>query len=288
VAGGLQARLQPPARPLKDTPMTTPNDPAYLLTRQYNTADNLNARIALHRRFSTNHYGWQRFVFDHLLAILPAQARILEVGCGPADLWRTNLDRLPPGWRITLADFSPGMLDAARHALASPAQFTSEVADAQSLPFADAAFGGALANHMLYHVPDRAKALAELRRVLKPNATLFAATNGERHLIDLGELLRQAGAHDAWWRDTTAGSPFSIENGLQQLAQHFPHVDLRLYDDALEITETDPLVAYVLSTYGREHMTDAGLARFRQVVDQEITAHGSIHITKSTGLFIAS
>ena len=101
------------------------------------------------------------------------------------------------------------MLATSHDALAPTNQFTFHVADAQSLPFADATFDGAIANHMLYHVPDRAKALGELRRILKPNGILFAATNGERHLTEIGELLRQADADDAWWRDTTTGSPFS-------------------------------------------------------------------------------
>ena len=36
--------------------MTNPNDSTYLLTRQYNTATNLNTRIEIHQRFSTNPY----------------------------------------------------------------------------------------------------------------------------------------------------------------------------------------------------------------------------------------
>jgi ubiquinone/menaquinone biosynthesis C-methylase UbiE len=31
---------------------------------------------------------------------------------------------------------------------------------------------------MLYHVPDLSKAISEVYRVLKPNGTFFAATNG--------------------------------------------------------------------------------------------------------------
>lgn len=82
------------------------------LRQQYHTDANLNARIAMHRRFSANPYPWHRWVFDHLA--LPANARILELGCGPADLWRENADRIPAGWNITLTDFSEGMLAAAR------------------------------------------------------------------------------------------------------------------------------------------------------------------------------
>ncbi len=268
--------------------MTNLNDPTYLLTRQYSTADNLNARIEIHRRFSTNPYGWQRFVFDRLLAALPPQAAILEIGAGPAELWRTNLDRLQPDWRVTLTDFSPGMLAVAHQTLASSPQFAYEVADAQSLPFSDAAFDAAVANHMLYHVPDRAKALSELRRVLTPTGLLFAATNGERHMAELADLTLEAGALDAWRATPQLVAAFSLENARDQLARYFPRIDLDVYEDALEVTEAAPLVAYIRSLSGASDLPPDRLAHLQHIIEDEIAANGSVHITKSAGLFIAS
>ena len=60
----------------------------HLRTKQYRDSGNLKARIALHSRFSTNPYGWFRWVFDHL--DLPPQNRLLELGCGAGDLWVEN------------------------------------------------------------------------------------------------------------------------------------------------------------------------------------------------------
>ena len=79
--------------------------------RQYHDDSNLNARSALHERFSTNPYGWHRWVFDHLTT-LPVQMCILELGCGPGYLWDANRDRIPAGWDLTLTDFSAGMVDS--------------------------------------------------------------------------------------------------------------------------------------------------------------------------------
>ena len=87
-------------------------DQQYLKTDQYRDSSNLDARVAIHRRFSTNPYGWFRWVFDVLLK-LPENARILELGCGPGWMWKENTDRIPAGWNITLSDLSPGMVDAA-------------------------------------------------------------------------------------------------------------------------------------------------------------------------------
>jgi ubiquinone/menaquinone biosynthesis C-methylase UbiE len=163
------------------------SDQTYLLNDQYKDATNLDARVRLHRLFSTNKYGWHRWCFDHYL--LPAQARVLEIGCGPAHLWTTNLDRVPPGWHITLSDFSSGMLEQAQQNLGShAAAFQFQIIDAQQIPFKSDVFDAVIANHMLYHVPDRLKALSEMRRVLKPGSIVYLATNGWSHLRRLYNL----------------------------------------------------------------------------------------------------
>src|SRR2546425_966981 len=142
-------------------------DPKYLRSEQYRDASNLNARIALHERFSTNPYGWHCWVFEHLR--LSPQARVLELGCGPGILWRENLSRIPSGWAVFLSDFSPGMVQEAQTGLpGSGREFSYAVVDAQAIPSREASFDGVIANHMLFHVPDRAKALVESRRVLRP------------------------------------------------------------------------------------------------------------------------
>src|SRR5450759_51077 len=95
--------------------MSELTDPTYLVGEQYKDATNLNARIQLHQRFSTNKYDWQRWVFDHLS--IPHNGRILEIGCGPGELWHRNRERIPEHWDITLSDLSPGMLREAQHNL---------------------------------------------------------------------------------------------------------------------------------------------------------------------------
>src|SRR6266581_3620226 len=117
----------------------------YLLTDQYNNAQKLKARIQLHIRFGTNTYPWQRWVFDQFK--IPPQARVLEIGCGPGELWRRNLERIPEQWEITLSDFSAGMLQEARQNLDNSGRdFTFEVFDVQSIPYEDARFDAVIAN----------------------------------------------------------------------------------------------------------------------------------------------
>lgn len=273
------------------------NDPDFLRDQQYANASNLNARIVIHQRFSTNPHGWIPFVHD-ALSTLPPNAAILEVGCGPASLWAPALERVPPGWRITLTDFSDGMLEEARRALAGApaevaAQFTFRQANAQELPFAnatiDAGFDAVIANHMLYHVPDRARAIGEVRRVLKPGGTFFAATNGESHMAEqwrLGDLfVQQHGLTSADWHGTV-GRTFSLENGAAQLEAYFADVTLLYYEDALRVTEVEPLLRYYYSMGVIPADLEEPLRAFLQT---ELEARGGvIEIGKSTGIFISS
>ncbi|HUS15045.1 MAG TPA: methyltransferase domain-containing protein [Chloroflexia bacterium] len=254
-------------------------DAAYLLNTQYRDSGNLRARMGLHEAFSTNPQGWQRWVFDQLG--LPATARVLEVGCGPGRLWRDNGDRIPPGWTITLVDFSAGMLERAEDELADLGRdFIFEEANAESLPLGAGAFDAVIANHMLYHVPDRERAIGEMRRVLAADGTLYAATNGAAHMRELDALLHEVAP------DVTFGGnlPFTLENGAEQLAPFFADVRLERYEDALAVTEAAPLLAYVDSS---DVLSAELRPAFAALVAERIAAEGAIRITKDAGLFVA-
>lgn len=260
--------------------MTAIADQKTLLTKQYHNATKLNARILIHQLFSTNQESWLGWVFDHFK--LPDKATVLEIGCGPGDLWHENIERLPQGWVVTLADFSAGMVQEVQNKLADHLhRFKFEQTDIQALPFEDNAFDTVIANHILYHVPDRQKAYTEVRRVLRPNGTFFAATNGKNHMRELVELVESI-APGAY---TGVFDRFTLEDGGDELADWFDEVTVSLYDNNLAVTQSEPLVAYVAS--GNRLKPDQ-LARFQELVERELQAKPAIHITKSTGLFQAS
>src|SRR5262245_27416976 len=187
-------------------------DQQYLKTDQYKDARNLDARVEIHRRFSTNPYGWYNWVFDTLLR-LPADAKILELGCGPAHMWRECSSRIPTGWDITLSDLSSGMVDAAwRNLVVTGRAFNFKEIDAQEIPFADEKFDAVIANHMLYHVPDRSKAIGEIKRVLRPGGHLIATTVGENHMKETMDWFRRVHVSNIW---ESFANPFTLENGLE-------------------------------------------------------------------------
>lgn len=256
---------------------------------QYRTSANLDARIRLHALFSTNHYGWTRWVLDQIEA--PAQAQLLEIGCGPASLWVENEERIPPGWQITLTDQSAGMLAQAQAKLAAIHHpFRFEQVNAEAIPFADATFDLVIANHMLYHVPDLPRALKEIQRVLKPGGRLYAATNGKNHMHELRMLIQQF--DPALDYMASAAPPerfFSLENGAAHLAPWFPTLELRHYVDGLAVTDVNALVDYVFSmtSFTGEGFRDSTVARqaFATYAQTQMS-DGVFLIQKATGLLI--
>lgn len=264
--------------------MPDSTDRQYLLHNQYQNGTNLNARIQLHAGFSVNKYGWYRWLFDQF--DLPAEARVLEVGCGTAQFWASNASRVPPGWSLILTDMSPGMIAAAgRNVAALADRVMLAVVDAQELPYEDASLDGVVANHMLYHVPDRRKALGEIRRVLKPGGCLYASTVGAGHMAELDILLRRfdpgVQALDEW-----RPQAFLLENGRDDLDPWFERVQLRVYEDALLVTEAEPLLAYLLSTLPQE-VRETRRDELDAFIVGELARQGAVRIEKAQGMFVA-
>jgi ubiquinone/menaquinone biosynthesis C-methylase UbiE len=259
-------------------------DPQYLKSEQYRDETNLNARIELHRRFSTNPYGWFPWIFD-TLGTLPNPARVLELGCGPAHMWKECTDRIPDGWSITLSDLSDGMLDAAwRNLVVTGRAFKYEQIDAQSIPYPDETFDIVIANHMLYHVPGRPKALAEIRRVLKIGGHFIATTVGDGHLAEINKWLKQVSPDTDF---APFANTFTLDNGLEQLTPFFSQIEIKRYDDDLCVTEIEPLMAYISSTFKAKEISVSALAKARQELEDILSEKGDIFITKDSGLFKA-
>jgi SAM-dependent methyltransferase len=242
-----------------------------LVREQYVTDANLRARIGLHERFSTSSLSYPRWVFDGY--DFGAEADVLEVGCGNGLMWRENLDRIPDGWRLTLTDLSAGMVQTVRAALGGRAEYA--VADVQHLPFPDASFDAVIANHMLFHVEDRPRALAEIARVLRPGGRFCATAIGLGHLRILRELVPPR--EGSQWERTR--ERFAAESAPEELAPFFVDVEVEPYEDSLEVTDLEALLDFVRS---RGDVEEHELEPLRRTAQAEIAARGSFHISKET------
>jgi ubiquinone/menaquinone biosynthesis C-methylase UbiE len=259
------------------------SDPRFVAA-QYRNSGNFDARVRIYELFDVREERWPSWLFARMG--LRSGERVLEVGCGTGILWRENAARIPAGASLTLTDLSRGMLATARARLEGLVPLPRfGLADAQSLPFPDASFDFALANHMLYHVPDRSRALAELARVLAPGGRLVAATNAWTHLIELRELAHRLGV-GAMLPPSRGASEFDLEAAAEEVSAvlALEHVERR--DSALEVEDVDVLVAFVRSVE-RAAPAEAAIARLRAHVARQIERAGAFHVGIAAGYVAA-
>jgi ubiquinone/menaquinone biosynthesis C-methylase UbiE len=124
--------------------------------------------------------------------------RVLDVGCGTGSLTFT-LAKSSALREIAAIDFSPVFVDEAKRRNSDP-RITIQQADACALPFADASFDRALALLVLHFIPETSKALAEMRRVVRPGGVVAAAVwdhyggmPGMRMMVDTVATRNDAG-----------------------------------------------------------------------------------------------
>jgi SAM-dependent methyltransferase len=146
---------------------------------------------------------------------LPKEAPVLELGCGAG---RVALGLWREGWReVVPTDLSPEMVGLAEGVLSEAGcPFKPRVADATTLPFPDRAFAGAIfAFNGLMCIPGRArraKALAEIRRVLLPGAPLLLTAHdrltGPNRAHWLAAAAPPGGELGDRWHETDSGPVF--------------------------------------------------------------------------------
>jgi len=160
-------------------------------------ADRYDASAARYERW------WAPVLRPTALALLEAvngavdgrdPTRVLDVGAGTGTLSRAIVARWA-GAHVTALDASGGMLRAAEGIAAEElrpderARLEFLVAPADRMPLEDASVDLVVSSFVLQLVPDRFRALREIRRVLRPGGTFafvtwLEARSGERWLPD--------------------------------------------------------------------------------------------------------
>jgi ubiquinone/menaquinone biosynthesis C-methylase UbiE len=115
---------------------------------------------------------WERRLFGDGRQWVCAQAtgEVLEVAIGTG----RNLPLYPDSIRLTGVDFSPEMLQLAQRRaeeLGRPVDL--RLGDAQALDLPDAAFDTVVCTLSLCAIPDQRRAIAEMKRVLRPGGRLL-------------------------------------------------------------------------------------------------------------------
>lgn len=251
--------------------------------RQYADSSKLAARARLHQEFSTGE-PWFPWVMDRLP--LRAGDRVLDIGCGPAWFWAASQGHFPAGLHLTLADQSEGMVKEAveRCTPLGFASVTGQQADVTALPFAGHSFDTVIAMHMLYHVSDQAKAIAELHRVLKPGGTLAVTTNGVADLKELYALTTAFGGAPV----NPAAVAFGFEAAEALLRAQFGNVTEALCPGGLHVTDPEVVFLALTSYPPGDRASDEQLAAFREAIARAFEAGGGVlEVQKATGLFLS-
>jgi len=124
---------------------------------------------------------WSRAIGEKFLAWLapPKDARWLDIGCGTGAFSELIAQHCAPK-SLSGIDPSPQQIAFASARLPKA---DMRVADSMALPFGDAEFDVVASALVLHFIPDRGKALAEMKRVARPGA-IIAAYTWERSQTD--------------------------------------------------------------------------------------------------------
>ena len=144
---------------------------------------------------------WRRRVVRELFgkgaAWFGEKPRVLDVATGTGDL-AIAIAKACPGASVIGLDPSPGMLEIAgkkieKRGMAS--QISLTVGDAQELPFKNCEIDAATIAFGIRNVPDRAKGLRELRRVVRPGGRIAVLELGEPQKGVMGAMARLHSHH---------------------------------------------------------------------------------------------
>jgi arsenite methyltransferase len=150
-----------------------------------------NAARRIQRLYSTPDVVQQRAEVLALLAAQPGE-RVLDVGSGPGFLVASLAEAVGAGGAVHGLDPSAPMNAVARGLVEHRPWVTIDTGDAVELPYPDGAFDAAVSTQVYEYVADIPRALAELRRVLRPggralildtdwDSVVWHAADRERH-----------------------------------------------------------------------------------------------------------
>ncbi|MBO4636260.1 MAG: methyltransferase domain-containing protein [Clostridiales bacterium] len=246
---------------------------------QYKTSDNLDIRIAIHSRYSTNKTGFGNWIISNYG--IEKGMRVLELGCGTGNMWTGKKDLTDMCSELILSDFSEGMISKAKENLDGYGNIRYQVIDIQDIPYPDDSFDMVIANMMLYHVPDLQKGLSEVRRVLKDGEKFCCATFGVNGLME--SIVSMFSEFDAV---SETNYNFTLQNGRDKLSPFFSDIEMLHYDDSLEVTNIEDMINYIRSLSNMSALYKLPEETIRGVLQRNMS-DGILKLPKDYGMFIA-
>lgn len=251
------------------------DDPAYV-RYQYADDEKLRIRKETHERYTEGGVGFHEWVMEQVGA-RPGQS-LLDIGSGTGEDYHPLLRRVD----IVAMDLSLGMLAKVRGS-------KRVNGDAQALPFQDEAFDRVMADHMLYHVPDKVAALREMRRVARPGGRVVITANSRNSYRNLWEMRNEAIAELGLPEHYGVGYWFALED-VELVECVFPHVRVEEIRSAFVFPSAEPVFRY-LATGPASVETEEDCQRLfslmRPRIEEIVQREGSFRVPKTAGCFIA-
>jgi malonyl-CoA O-methyltransferase len=219
----------------------------------YESAARLQARVAAE-------------LLERLAAFAFEPRVVLDLGAGTGRLTRELKRRYPRALLIAL-DLAPGMLREARHHQHWWRRFERVCADALRLPLADASVDLVFSSLMLQWCEPLGDAIAEVRRVLRPEGFFAFSTLGPDTLNELRQAWSQA---DGYNHVNHFADMHDVGDALVRAGLAEPVLDVeRLvvhYADVLTLMRDLKAIGAHNATAGRPRAL-AGRARLTRVQD---------------------
>ncbi|MDR9854227.1 class I SAM-dependent methyltransferase [Paenibacillus sp. VCA1] len=264
----------------------------------YGTEQNLKAKYEVLETYGLRKETFEEWLIGKLK--LTGSELVLDVGAGNGR-FSLPVGRMLKGSGGFLAacDLAEGVMIPSRvQAEKESLPILHMQADAENLPFLSEQFDLVMANHMLYHLPNLNRGLAEMGRVLKQSGRLLATTNSEKGMPELFGLhlntMDRLGIPFGVKEELIA---FSLENGEQTLSKHFKQVESWTYEAGFMVKEPEPVFQYYAATQLYQGpMNDDNLSKevrdaiapcFIQLTEELIREKGGeLVISKPVGAFV--
>lgn len=206
-----------------------------------------------------------------LIALLPPQARVLDVGIGTG---RISVPLLNLNVDVMGIDLSLKMMAKLR---AKRPDVRVAQADASRLPFAARSFDAALTTHVLHLIGPWRETLREIRRVVRPGGVYVNTWHhhADRSIhADIREHWRSCvRARGISWQRPGAQGTDEVVTALQSLGAHYEEISLVTYTtSATPRHELDRIAARVMSDGWNipDDVYDAALAETCEWAEREI------------------
>ena len=165
-----------------------------------------------------------RQLLDRLADRVRGVGPVCEIGCGPGHVARYLHER---GVEMVGIDLSPRMIEQA-HRLNPDIEFLQ--GDMLALDAADESWAGIVAFYSIVHIPrsEMSKALAELRRVLRPGGTLLLAFHVGDDAVHLDEWWGQKVSLDFFFFRSEEMASYLREAGfeIEETIEREPYPDV--------------------------------------------------------------